>query len=365
MSTKLTRRTALTSLGIWAAGSPLLQGQEETPKLMGEPPGRITPRNELVNVFEVEEMARRKLASTVYSAIAGGDRRAFDRMLFRPDRFVNVEHLDLTVELFGQKMFAPILIGPASHQQKFHPEGEVAMVHGAAGAQTTVVVSDRSSLPIDKIVSAAKTTLWYQIYPEADMAPVLTRVRQAVKLGCKVVCLTVGTPYQPAGSSGPPNPSKLAVEGDPHMDWTVVDRVREAAQVPVVLKGIMSADEARVAVEKGVQGIIVSNHGGRFVQGLASPIEVLTSVVDAVGARAPVMIDGGLRRGSDVVKALALGARAVLVARPPLWGLAAYGSDGVQTVMQMLISETARDMGLCGKPTLADLNRTLVRLVRR
>ena len=197
------------------------------------------------------------------------------------------------------------------------------------------------------------------------MAPVLSRAQNAVKVGCKVVCLTIGTPYRPTGAGEAPNPTKLPVYGDPRMDWAVVDQVRQAANVPVVLKGIMSAEEAKTAADKGVSGIVVSNHGGSFVQGLASPIEVLASVVDAVAGKVPVLIDGSFRRGTDIVKALALGARAVLVVRPVLWGLAAYGSDGVRTVLQMLQSETGRTMGLCGKPTIADLDRNLVRTVRR
>ncbi len=227
------------------------------------------------------------------------------------------------------------------------------------------MISSRSSLPIEKIASEAKTLLWYQVYPEPDMAPVLTRINQAVKAGCKVVCVTVGTPYQPTGAGGAPNPAKLRPDGNPHMSWAVIDQVLQATTVPVVLKGIMSAQEAQLAVEKGIPGIIVSNYGGLFVQGLASPIEVLASIVDAVGGKVPVLVDGGFRRGTDIVKALAFGARAVLVTRPALWGLAAYGSDGVETVVQMLQSETARTMGNCCKVNLAMLDRTLVRVVKR
>jgi 4-hydroxymandelate oxidase len=140
--------------------------------------------------------------------------------------------------------------------------------------------------------------------------------------------------------------------------------VRQAAKLPVVLKGIMSPEEARTAVERGVDGIIVSNHGGRFVQGLATPIEVLPEIVDAVAGKIPVLMDSDIRRGTDIVKALALGARAVLVARPLLWGLAAYGEAGVRTVLEMLQGETARTMALCGKPNLAALDRGLVRMDR-
>lgn len=368
MSTKYTRRSALTSLGVWAAASPLVSVREvraqetQGPRLIGEPPGRITPRNELINVFEVEAMAQRKLPDTLFAAIAGGDRRPFEHMIFRPRRFINAVPLDLTVDLFGEKMYTPILAGPASHQQRFDPEGELAMARGVSAAKVAVVISSRSSQPVEKIAAEAKASAWYQIYPESDMGPVLSGVQQAVKAGCKVVCVTVGTPYRPTGADGPPNPAKLAADGNPRLTWDVVDQVRQAAKTPVVLKGIMSPDEARLAVEKKVDGIVVSNHGGRFVQGLVSPIEVLASVVDAVGGKVPVLIDGSFRRGSDIVKALALGARAVLVTRPLLWGLGAYGSEGVTTVLQILQSETVRCMSLNGKPTLALLDRSMVRI---
>ncbi len=346
----MTRRRALTRFGSLVAASPFLPAQEG-PKLIGEPPGRIAPREELVNTFEFEAMAERKLNSAAYREIAGGERAAFDRITFRPRMLVNVSKLDLTVELFGEKLFAPILAGPASHQQRFHPEAEAATVRGASAAKAVAVISSRASLPLDRIAAEAKAGFWYQVFPEPDLDGVRTRLAQAVRAGCKAVCITVGTPDRPAGNPG--------------LDWRGFDRLRQGLTVPVVLKGIMSAEEARKAVEQGAQGIIVSNHGGRFVPGLAAPIEVLASIVDAAGERVPVLIDGGFRRGTDILKALAFGARAVLVTRPVLWGLAAYGADGVQTVLEMLQTELARNMGLAGKPTLKDLDRTLLKIHRR
>jgi len=357
----ITRRRALEGFGLLVAGSPLLGAQE----LAGEPPGRIAPRAELVNVFEVEAMAQRRLASAAYAAIAGGDRRAFDRMTFRPRMLIDVRDMDLTTELFGDKMFAPILVGPASHQQRFHPEGELATVRGASAAQAAVMVSGRSSVPFDRIAAQAKTPLWYQVYPEADVTAVRSRVQQAVKAGCRAICLTVGAPYQPAGAEGPPHPARLPALGHPAMDWSWVDRLRQGITVPLVLKGIMSPEEAETAVKRGVQGLVVSSHGGRFAGGLAAPIDLLPSIADAVGGKVPLLIDGSFRRGTDILKALALGARAVLVGRPPLWGLAAYGAEGVQTVLAMLQSELARSMGLAGRPNLAAIDRGLVQIHRR
>lgn len=361
---EMTRRRALRTFGLWLAASPLIEAADKAPKLIGEPPGRITPPGELVNVFEAEAMARRLLPETLFATIAGTHHDAFDRLTLQPRMFVPTRNMDLTVDLFGEKLFAPILAGPASRIERFHAGGELALVHGAASTKTVVVLSSASNQPLDKLAAEAKSGAWCQVYPETDMAPVLSRVAQAVQTGCRAVCVTVGTPYRPTGFEGAPNPARLAVFAKPDMNWSVVDQVRQAANLPVVLKGIMSPEEARTAVERGVDGLIVSNHGGRFVPGLATPIEVLPEIVDAVSGKIPVLMDSDIRRGTDIVKALALGARAVLIARPVLWGLAAYGEAGVRTVLEMLQGETARTMALCGKPNLAALDRSLVRMDR-
>ena len=342
---RFTLRRALESFGSLLAASPLLRGQE----LIGEPRGRITPRQELVNVFEVEAVAKRKLAATLYSTIAGGDRRAFDRITFRPRMLVDVQKLDLTSELFSEKLFAPILVGPTAEHQQFHPDGELATVRGASAAKTILVVSSRSSYPLDKIAAEAKTTLWYQAYPDPEPTVARNRVQQAVQAGCKAVCVTVGAPSRP----------------NSQLDWSVIDQLRRGLTVPLLLKGILSPEEAQTAAGRGVQGIVVSNHGAPSSSGAAAPIEMLPLIVDAVGGKVPVLIDGSFRRGTDVLKALAFGARAVLIGRPVLWGLASYGAEGVQTVLEMLQSELARSMGLSGKPNLQALDRTLVKVHRR
>jgi 4-hydroxymandelate oxidase len=360
----ITRRQALQNFGLWLAASPLLEAADKPPKLIGEPPGRITPPDELVNVFEAEAMAKRALPEALFAKIAGTHHEPFDRITLQPRMFEPTRNMDLSVELFGNKLFAPILAGPASRVERFHAEGESALIRGAASTRTLSVISGNSTQPLETLAREATGGAWYQIYPETDMAPVFSRVAQAARTGCSAVCVTVGTPYQPAGFEGPPNPTHLTVLGKPEMNWSVLDQVRQAAKLPVVLKGIMSPEEAKTAVERGMDGIIVSNHGGRFLQGLATPIEVLPEIVDAVARKIPVLMDSDIRRGTDIVKALALGARAVLVTRPVLWGLAAYGEEGVRTVLEMLQGETARNMALCGKRTLADLDPSLVRIDR-
>ena len=309
---------------------------------IGEPPGRMAPVRELANTFEYEAMAQRSLSAAAFAEIAGGDRSALERITFRPRMMVNTTQLDLTTDLFGQHLFAPILVGPTSEQKRFHPEGELASVRGASAAKTAMVVSSRASYPIKEIAAQPAATLWYQVYPEPDADALRRRIDEAVGLGCKALCITVGG-----------------------TDWSAIDRLRQGLRVPVVLKGIMSPEEARAAIGKGIDGIVVSNYTRQAVSGMAAPIEVLPAIAEAVAGKAPILIDGSFRRGADILKALALGARAVMLGRPPLWALAAYGSAGVQTILELLQAELARDMAMCGKPNLKSLDPSVVKIHAR
>ncbi len=361
MSALFNRRRALERFASLLAASPLARAQR-APHLAGEPPGRIAPREELVNVLEFAPMAERKLDSLTYAAVAGGDRAAFERMTFRQRLMVNTLQLDLSSELFGTKLFAPIVVGPASRQKRFHPDGELAMARGAAAAKAVMVVAERSSFPVEQIVAEAQGACWYQVFPDADAAAMARRVKQAVRAGCKAVCLTVGMPRGPGDAVGDTQP---AVWVDSALDWDSIERLRQQCSVPLLLKGILSAAEAGTAAAKGIDGIVVSNHGGRFVTGLAEPMHMLPSIAEAVGAKMPLFIDGSFRRGSDVIKALALGARGVLLTRPALWGLAAYGAGGVQSVIELVQTELAADMVMIGAPNLDAVVRDMVRIHRR
>ncbi|HXB69248.1 MAG TPA: alpha-hydroxy-acid oxidizing protein [Candidatus Acidoferrales bacterium] len=350
----MTRRQALAAYGSLLAGPPPVRAQ----KLIGEPAGRIPPVQELLNAAEFEAVAGRKLDSLTLAEIAGSERGAFDRITFRPRLMIDSRQMDLTVELFGQSLFTPVLIGPLSLQKRFHPEGELAMARGASAAKALMVVADGSSYPVDQIAAQAKTPLWYQVSVEPGMNAVepdinllRTRIQRAVGAGCKALCVTVG-------SETPGSPLAAGV------DWSAIDRLRKGIAVPVVLKGVMSPEEARKAVARGVEGIVVSNYAARPIPGVASPIEVLPSIADAVGGKVPVLIDGSFRLGSDVLKALALGARAVLLGRPALWGLAAYGAEGVQSVVELIQSGLARDMAMCGQVNVKSLDRTVVKIHR-
>lgn len=354
----LTRRKALAGVGSLVAASPLVA--DDAPRLIGEPAGRIAPRADLVNVLEFEEVAERKLAPAVYQTIAGGDRSFFDRITFRPRMMAPTTHLDLSISLFGEKMFAPLMVGPVARLQDYHPDGEVAIVRAASAAKSWMVASSESSMPLEKIAAESKTTLWYQVFAEEDAAATRTKIDLAVKAGCKAVCITVGASFRKA--AGWPSPAKLAAMSRPALNWALIDQMRKGIGVPVLLKGIMSPQEADAAVKRGIDGIVVSNYGGLLSPGMASPIEMLASIADAVSGKAPILIDGSFRRGSDIFKALAFGATAVMLARPVVWGLAAYGPEGAQQVLEMLQTEVARDMCHCGKLTIKDIDRSVVKL---
>jgi len=346
-NTMVTRRKALGGLGSLVAASQL--DADHPPKLIGEPSGRIAPRVDLVSVLEFENMAERKLASDVYTTIAGSDRSFFDRITFRPRMMVPTTHLDLTVSLFGEKMFAPVIAGPIERLQNYHPDGEVGMVRAASAAKAWMVVSGRSSLPVEQIAAESKTTLWYQVFPEEDLSAVRTKMDRAVKAGCKAICITVGAPLSKAMAR-------------PALKWALIDQLRKGIGVPLVIKGIMTPEDAGAAVKRDIQGIVVSNYGRVSTPGMASSMELLPSIVDAVGGKASILIDGSFRRGSDIFKALAYGATAVLVGRPVAWGLAAYGPEGAQQVLEMLQTEVARDMAHCGRPSIKEIDRGVVKL---
>ena len=220
------------------------------------------------------------------------------------------------------------------------------MARGATAAQAVMVVAEQSSFPIEEIAAQAKTPLWMQVYPQTDAK----LVKRAAGAGCKAVCVTIGASAEGVTAG---------------VDWSAIDRLRQASGVPLVLKGVMSAEEARKSIAMGVQGIVVSNYPAADGGGIASSMEMLPSIVDAVGGKLPILIDGSFRRGSDVLKALALGAQGVMVTRPALWGLAAYGAEGVQRAIELLQSELARDMAMCGKITVKSIDRSIVRIHRR
>jgi len=321
---------------------------------------RLPRPDDLVNTLEFEDAAKLRLAPATFDTIAGSDRSGFDRMTLHPRLLVPTLDMDLSVELFGEAQFTPILVGPAAEQRRYHADGELATARGAAAAKATMVVSSRSSVPMEKIADIAKqagASLWFAVAPEAGAR---RQIDQAIAAGCKVVVVTPD-----AAGARPRSPTSAGA-----IDWKAVDDLRRGGgDIPFVIKSIMTPQQARAAIDAGARGVVVSDYGvrpqGRALGSDPAPIEVLASIVEACGSKATVLIDGSFRRGSDVVKALALGARGVLIARPVMWGLAAYGAAGVQAVVEMLQSDLGRNMGAVGASTLAKLAPSLIRVHRR
>ena len=339
--TRVDRRESLRRFARFVAAGAPAQGTQD-----GQPEIRLAPVEEIVAAPELEQMAELVLSPQTFAAVRSGARGAFDRTTFRQRLMVYAMELDLTTELFGHSMFAPIIVGPVGNQRRLHDEGELATARGAAAAQTIMVATRQASFPVEQIRAETDQPLWYQVYADDPAGPVSDDVAAAVAAGCHVVCVTIGV--SSAGS---------AVT----TDWAAVGRLAEAVDVPVVVKGVMSVDDAEAALGHGAQGLVVSNHGG--VAGLDGvlPLEVLQSVADAVGERAPVLVDGGFQRGSDILKGLALGATAVMLSRPLMWGLAAYGASGVERALRLLITELARNMAASGRPTIEMIDSSLVR----
>jgi 4-hydroxymandelate oxidase len=351
-------------------------------RAQGGPSGTPAPP---VNVFEFEPLARQRLSRTAYEYLSQGaadeitlrrNREAFDALRLRPRVLVDVSAVDTRLELLGQRLDFPILLAPAAGQRLFHAGAEPEAARGAHAAGATLVVSTDASARIEEIAKAGPGRLWYQLYVQRDRGRTRDLVQRAETAGCSVLCITVDSPVIPMRdrekrwSGLPPYTNPSAVGGRPSpiysgpqdstVTWETVAWIRSFARTPVLLKGILAPEDARRAADEGLAGVIVSNHGGRNLDTTPATIEALPAVAAAVDGRIPILLDSGVRRGTDVVKALALGARAVLIGRPYLWGLAAEGAAGVQRVIEILKGELETAMALCGAPTLDRIKRQLV-----
>jgi isopentenyl diphosphate isomerase/L-lactate dehydrogenase-like FMN-dependent dehydrogenase len=288
---------------------------------------------------------------------------------------VDVSHVELATTVLSTPVSMPILIAPTALHGLAHPEGECATVRAAGAAGTLMIVSSSSTRQLEEIAQSATGPLWFQLYiwtfRQAEEL-----VRRAEAAGYRALVLTVDLPEM--GNRERDRRNELHLHNDimrtayeleadavsilNTLTWDTIDWLRERTTLPILLKGILTAEDAVLAAEHGVAGVIVSNHGARQLDTAIPSIEALPEVVEAVAGRCEVYVDGGIRRGTDVLKALALGARAVLLGRPILWGLAARGEEGVAHVLELLRAELALDMALAGCPTLASVTRSLIRL---
>ena len=349
----------------------------------------------LASVDDYEEAARARLPEMAFDYFAGGagdevtlreNRAAFDRWRIRPRVLVDVSVRDLSTTVLGEPLSMPVLVAPTAIQRMAHDDGEAGMARAAAGAGTVMVVSTIASTTLEEVAAAAPDgPRWFQLYVHRDRGLAEDLVHRAAAAGYRAIVLTVDTPMlgvrdrdtrnrytTPEGIqmanlaerlpevSGSGLFSYIAERHDATVSWKDLDWLRGLAPVPLVLKGVMTGEDARIAADHGVDGIVVSNHGGRQLDGVAATLDVLEEVVRAAEGRTEVLMDGGVRRGSHVLKALALGARAVLVGRAPLWGLAAGGEAGARAVLDLLRAELDNAMAIAGCPRVADLDRSFV-----
>ena len=302
------------------------------------------------------------------------NREAFQRVRLESRVMIDVAKIDTRCTLLGHELAHPILLAPTASHMLVHPEGEVATVRGAGAAEAILVASTNSNRSIEEIGAAATQPLWFQLYVDRDRELSKELIQRAEAAGCRVLCVTVDQPIIYARDRVSPHlatyrafptPNVKRAAGDlaqasstrtRSLTWKDLEWFRSVTKLPIVLKGIMHPDDAEQAVKGGVDGIIVSNHGGRALDTVAATIDALPRVVDRVGRKIPVLMDGGIRRGSDIFKALALGASAVLIGRPYLYGLAVNGSDGVKHVVQILRTELETVMALTGRTSLASIN---------
>jgi 4-hydroxymandelate oxidase len=329
-----------------------------------------------LTVDDYEPAAREVLPPDAYDYYAGGagdewtlaeNRRVFERWVIRPRMLTGAYPPDPSTELLGTRISFPVLIAPWAYQRMAHPDGELATARAAARARTIMTVSSNAADALEDVAAASDFAKWWQLYVYTDRAvseEVLLRVHAA---GYAAVCFTVDFPVAGLRHRDERNAFVMPIGlpqdelvFDPHLTWDDVAWIRERAPVPFLVKGVLTREDARIAVDLGVDAIVVSNHGGRQLDGVAAGLTVLPEVVDAVGGRVPVVVDGGVRRGTDVFKAIALGATAVMVGRPACWGLAVAGEEGVVDVLRILRTEFENAMTLAGVGTVGAINGSFV-----
>lgn len=353
-----------------------------------------------INLFEYEALAAKYLSQMVLDYYASGawdevtlrdNRAAFERYKLRPKMLVDVSKRDLSTNILGQSVSLPILIAPTACQCLAHLEGEIATAKAAADLNTVMILSTLATKSIEAVASVSNNCMqWFQLYVHRDRSLTQALVERAYHAGYQAICLTVDAPvlgrrerdkrnqftlpsgielanlttltniqipFQP-GESG--LFTYFAQQINPAITWADLEWLQSLSPLPLVVKGILRGDDAIKAVEYGAKAVIVSNHGGRQLDGAIAAIDALAEVVAAVGDKADVLVDGGIRRGTDILKALALGAKAVLVGRPILWGLAVGGEAGVKHVLAILQDELDIAMALSGCASLKDIDSSLI-----
>jgi 4-hydroxymandelate oxidase len=336
-------------------------------------------REPLLSLFEFETEAHNRLPHGAWERISGGaadeitlrwNREAYDHIRLKPRILVDVSKLDTRVTLFGQELPFPILLAPTGGQRFVHPEGELAAARGAASANAIYVISSSASMKVEDIARSTQGPVWFQLYVQKDRTFTRDLVQRAEDSGCRALCVTVDSPTFGARNreyrarKELPERELPNLKGkdylDPSLTWKDIDWLRSFARRPVLLKGVLNPDDAATAVKAGVSGLVVSNHGARNLDTVPATIDALPLVCEKVAGHVPVLVDGGIRRGTDIIKAFALGASAVQIGRPYLWGLGISGAEGVTRVVEILRNEFEIAMALTGRPTIASIDRSVL-----
>ncbi len=389
-------------------GTPLFAGSAMLPLLAQKlwaadelPAELITAAEDALSVFDFQPVAKTMLSPAHYGYTVSGtdgdetllaNREGFERFRIRVRRLVDIRSADTATEVFGTRWASPIALAPVGGQRKYHPEGEVAVARAAGQGAHTQILSTATSRSVEDVAAARGAPIWYQLYPTNYWHVAETMVKRAEQAGCPVVALTVdrasprnmetferyvrtdtadcsachvvnGTVEQRMRSKPMYDGidlSEVTSTQASGLTWDFVERLKSITSMRVVLKGIVTSQDAALCLQHGVDGIIVSNHGGRSEASGRSTIESLPEIVETVGGRVPVLIDSGFRRGTDIFKALALGADAVCVGRPYIWGLSSFGQAGVEKVMDILRTEFRRVMMEAGVTSVADIDSSYV-----
>jgi 4-hydroxymandelate oxidase len=344
---------------------------------------------EPINLFEFEAAAKDLLPKAEYDYIAGGatdeisvkrNRRAYESWALRPRVLRDVSAIDLSTVVLGTRVNLPVLIAPCGGHKRAHPEGETATYRAAAACGTILAVSANSNTSFEDLAKAAPGHLWVQLYPFRDKAMTREWLERAKAAGYEAVVVTLDSQWPPKrernirnryqrsrgvnypkSDSPTPRPAGRAGEGsDPAATWKDLEWIKSATNLPVVAKGILTGEDVELCVKTGIDGVIVSNHGGRHLDNTLATVEVLSEAVAAASGKLEVFLDGGIRRGADVVKAIALGAKAVFIGRPLFWGLAVAGEQGVVRVLNILREEMEITMAKCGRPTVTSIDLSVI-----
>jgi 4-hydroxymandelate oxidase len=358
----------------------------------------ITSVDEALNVFDFEPAMQAQVNAGHFAYMAQGaddssilraNRIGFDRYQLLPRRLVDTTNVDTSVDLFGERYDLPVFIAPVGGMGMFRPDAEVVTARAARARNTLMILSTPTNSSVEDVIAARDAPLWFQLYPLSDWELTRAMIQRAERAGCRALALTVDIParnlepvarfqrdsnpecqschaggtdwsHYPMLANVDMTSTRMGIAG---FTWDYVERLKDATSMNIVIKGIVTPEDADLAVDHGADGIVISNHGGRAASSNRSTIEALPGIAAAIRGRVPIVIDSGFRRGTDIFKALAMGATAVNIGRPYLWGLGAFGQPGVERVLELLERELRIVMQQMGTPSLADISDNYIRTI--